>query len=32
MRGNRFEMSYIHILEKETLSREFRVTGSAQEI
>ena len=30
MRGNKFENSYIHILESETLSRESRVTGSAQ--
>ena len=32
MRGNTFENSYIHILEPETLSRESRVTESAQEI
>ena len=32
MRGNKFENSYIHILEPETLSRESRVTESAQEI
>ena len=32
MRGNTFENSYIHILEPETLSREPRVTESAQEI
>ena len=31
MRGNTFENSYIHILEPETLSRESRVTESAQE-
>jgi len=31
MRGNKFENSYIHILEPETLSRESRVTESAQE-
>ena len=32
MRGNTVENSYIHILEPETLSRESRVTESAQEI
>jgi len=32
MRGNTFENSYILILEPETLSRESRVTESAQEI
>ena len=32
MSGNKFEKSYIHILEPETLSRESRVTESAQEI
>jgi len=32
MRGNKFENSYIHILESETLSRESRVTETAQEI
>ena len=32
MRKNKFENSYIHILETETLSRESRVTESAQEI
>ena len=32
MRGNKFEKSYIHILESETLSRDSRVTESAQEI
>ena len=32
MRGNKFEKSHIHILESETLSRESRVTESAQEI
>ena len=32
MRGNKFEKSCIHILESETLSRESRVTESAQEI
>ena len=32
MRGNKFEKSHIHILEPETLSREYRVTESAQEI
>ena len=32
MRGNKFEKSHIHILEPETLSRESRVTESAQEI
>jgi uncharacterized protein YydD (DUF2326 family) len=32
MRGKKFENSYIHILEPETLSRESRVTESAQEI
>jgi len=32
MRGNKFEKSHIHILESETLSRESRVTETAQEI
>jgi len=32
MRENKFENSYIHILEPETLSRESWVTESAQEI
>jgi hypothetical protein len=32
MRENKFEKSHIHILESETLSREYRVTESAQEI
>ena len=32
MRGNKFENSYIHILESETLSRESRVTEFAEEI
>ena len=32
MRGNKFEKSHIHIMESETLSREYRVTESAQEI
>jgi len=32
MRGNKLEKSHIHILEPETLSREYRVTESAQEI
>jgi len=32
MRGNKFGKSHIHILEPETLSRESRVTESAQEI
>ena len=32
MRENKFENSYIHILEPETLSRESRVTESAQEV
>ena len=32
MRGNKFEKSHIHILESETLSREFRDTETAQEI
>ena len=32
MRGNKFEKSYIHILESETLSRDSRVTESAQKI
>ena len=32
MRGNKLEKSHIHILESETLSRESRVTESAQEI
>jgi len=32
MRGNKFEKSHIHILESETLSREYRVTESTQEI
>ena len=32
MGGTKFEKSHIHILESETLSREPRVTESAQEI
>ena len=32
MRENKFEKSHIHILQSETLSRESRVTESAQEI
>ena len=32
MRGNNLEKSYILILEPETLSRESRITESAQEI
>jgi len=32
MRENKFEKSHIHILESETLSRESRITESAQEI
>ena len=32
MRGNKFEKSHIHILESETLSRESRITETAQEI
>ena len=32
MRGNKFEKSHIHILESETLSKESRVTETAQEI
>ena len=32
MRGIKFEKSHIHILQSETLSRESRVTESAQEI
>ena len=32
MRGNNFEKSHIHILQSETLTRESRVTESAQEI
>jgi len=32
MRGNKIENSHIHILKSETLSRESRVTESAQEI
>ena len=32
MRGNKFEKSHIHILESETLSREYRVTETTQEI
>jgi len=32
MRENKFEKSHIHILESDTLSRESRVTESAQEI
>ena len=32
MRGNKLEKSHIHILQSETLSRESRVTESAQEI
>jgi len=32
MRGNKSEKLHIHILESETLSREYRVTESAQEI
>ncbi len=32
MRENKLEKSHIHILQSETLSRESRVTESAQEI
>jgi len=32
MRGIKLEKSHIHILESETLRREYRVTESAQEI
>ena len=32
MRGMKLEKSHIHILESETLSKESRVTESAQEI
>jgi len=32
MRENKFEKSHIHILQSETLSRESRVTESAQEV
>jgi len=32
MRERKFEKSHIHILQTETLSRESRVTESAQEI
>ena len=32
MRGNKIENSHIHILESETLSREYKLTESAQEI
>ena len=32
MRGIKFKKSHIHILESETLSREYRVTESAQDI
>jgi len=32
MRGNKFEKSHIQIFESETLSRESRVTESAQEV
>jgi len=32
MRGNKLEKSHIHILQSETLSRESRVTETAQEI
>ena len=32
MRGNKFEKPHIHILESDTLSREYRVTESAYEI
>ena len=32
MRGIKFEKSHIHILQSETLSRESKVTESAQEI
>jgi len=32
MRGIKLEKSHIHILEPETLSRESRVTETAQEI
>jgi len=31
MRGNKFEKSHIHILESDTLSREYRVTDSSRE-
>ena len=32
MRGNKFEKSHILILESETLSMEYKLTESAQEI
>jgi len=32
MRGNKLKKSHIHILESKTLSRESRVTETAQEI
>ena len=32
MRVNKFEKSHFHILQSETLSRESRVTESAEEI
>ena len=32
MRENKFEKSHIHILQSETLSRESRITESAQEV
>jgi len=32
MRERKFEKSHIHILESETLSREYKLTESAQEI
>jgi len=30
MRGNKLEKSHIHILESETLSKEYKLTKSAQ--
>jgi len=32
MRGNKFEKSHIHILQSETLSKEYKFTETAQEI
>jgi hypothetical protein len=32
MRGNKFKKSHIHILESETLSKEFKLTENLQEI
>ena len=32
MGGNKFEKSHIHIYESETLSRESRITETAQDI